>query len=747
MPSKTANQMKADRLQIQETYRLTRLMAFTDGTLKSASKPIAMRRTVAGKQMEPNIKGLGDRTASYTGGTFQPREIPTGARHVTDAQMRAWKTTVDSGMKIADAGKIINPDITRIKQAKAADYIGTYYMWNGVLQPEYDMREPHAIVDTEVYVKQMVHRKLALAARAGYEIMSDRDEDAEYIQHRIDVMEFVSERSFPSLLKGILYNLFTCSNCFVHKLRKEDASPVPRKKGMPAPVAAYSIIPAHTIQPYLEHGRIVKWRRFFDSAVPWQDIPVEDIIHFKWSSDLKAGHIYATPRTIAVRDDIFALRRLEENVELLFINHLFPLFHVQVGTAEAPCTYGDNGESEIDLVRWQIENMPKEGVYVSDERVKISAVGAEGKSLDFSPLVTHYKSRVYVGLGMSAIDMGEGADATRATADNISQNLKDSIKADLDDLADQIRMFMFRDWFMEANYSTSVQKGVARTFIRFHELDLDNRIKEETHVLALFNSHLITEDEARKRLKYKAMTPKDRGNTHFSLHVVKLEKEITKFKTASTLEINAANVDNEKKMAGTQIKLMEAQAKLSETKTGHEEQSLAAQAKHLPVIAKAKVAVANATARKGAAGAPRRSTAKKTTQTAAAVSNKMRPTNQHGSGLGPTKAKSSRESFMGELYEGLLLAREDMISDGQSAPKQWQSVSSEVVDQVLDRMEKAEITGSGGDSYTRQVRDGLSRLKAMIAETSDPELLSVLLREGIEEEVVDDVELHDALAS
>ena len=63
------------------------------------------------------------------------------------------------------------------------------------------------------------------------------------------------------------------------------------------------------------------------------------------------------------------------------------------------------------------------------------------------------------------------------------------------------------------------------------------------------------------------------------------------------------------------------------------------------------------------------------------------------------------------------------------------------------RLNQREITDSVGDSYTRQVRDGLSRLKAMIAETSDPELLSVLLREGIEEEVVDDVELHDALAS
>ena len=101
---------------------------------------------------------------------------------------------------------------------------------------------------------------------------------------------------------------------------------------------------------------------------------------------------------------------------------------------------------------------------------------------------------------------------------------------------------------------------------------------------------------------------------------------------------------------------------------------------------------------------------------------------------------------MGELYEGLLLAREDMISDGQSAPKQWQSVSSEVVDQVLDRMEKAEITGSGGDSYTRQERAaGLTSLKSVIAETSDPELLSVLLRAELEDEV-DDAELEYAIA-
>ena len=50
------------------------------------------------------------------------------------------------------------------------------------------------------------------------------------------------------------------------------------------------------------------------------------------------------------------------------------------------------------------------------------------------------------------------------------------------------------------------------------------------------------------------------------------------------------------------MKLMEAQAKLSEAKAGHEQQSLQAQAKHLPVIAKAKVAVANASARRASKG-------------------------------------------------------------------------------------------------------------------------------------------------
>ena len=170
-------------LQDNAARRQERLMAFVDGT-STKSKPgkaAVIRRTINGQVIEPNIKGLGRRTASYSGDRFQPIERPTGDRCISDKQM--------DSMKIEDAGKMLNGDLNKIKLEKAADYIGTYYMWNGILMPEYDMREPHAISDTEVYVKQAVARKLALAARAGYEIMSDRQEDAEYVQTRIDAFE------------------------------------------------------------------------------------------------------------------------------------------------------------------------------------------------------------------------------------------------------------------------------------------------------------------------------------------------------------------------------------------------------------------------------------------------------------------------------------------------------------------------------------------------------------------------------
>jgi len=721
----------------QIANRLTRLVAFQDGTLPKVARAVVVKRTVNGQTLTPNVTGLGERNEGLKDNAFRPKWRPMSKRVIPDEKLE--------GVTIQDASKLLDPSLESLKSETAADYIGTYYGWHGTVLPEYDMREPMAILDTEVYVKQAVKRKLDLMFRAGYEILSDRAEDADYIQYRIDTMEYVMGRTWDSFMKSVLRNLLLTSNCFVYKLRKESAAPVKKKDGGQVPVAAYTIIPTHTVQPYLQDGKIIKWRRFFDAGRPYQDIAVEDIIHFAW--DVKPGHIFGTPRTVAVRDDIFALRRLEENIELLFINHLFPLFHVNVGNEDAPCTYDKDGSSEIDLVKWQIENMPKEGVFVTDERVKVTAVGAEGKSLDPSKLVDHFKGRVYIGLGMSGIDMGEGADATRATADNISQNLKDAIKADLDEFAGQVRMAMFKEWFQEANYSTSVQKGTARTHLVFHEIDLDNRIKHENHVLNLFNSHLITETEARHMLKRKAIKGAekrelDRSNLHFDLHVLRLEKDIINAQHANALELGDNDAKNQQKLLNAQVKLATIQAKAdmvsakAETvKAGAKEQVLAAQATHMPKIAAAKAKINASAAKKASAsgrgpGKPRSGTVHKSTPTAKAVQTRSTPTNQHGTNLGPTRAKSSLEPLESELYTRLMDLRESLVSGGLMSDENWRRHSAAVVDEVYVAAQTDSVMVSNGGSYTRQDRTGSARLKDIVSETSDPERLAVILTHG-----------------
>jgi len=692
---------------------------------------------------------LEDRVTSFKEGRTNIRvpqlkaKTDFGFKHaVTDnieVRMNYWEVPgvwdrLLTGKDAKDASKIFDPKEAKSKVRKNADYVGTYNMFNGILRPEYDMLEPFVIYDTEAFVKQAVNRKLSLMFRNGYEINTDLDQDVEqgktnvdYIYKRLNTLEYVTNEPTNSFFKKILFNLLLCSNCFLRKVRDEKLSSGVKnngKGGRPdnenkTPVAFYQLIPAHTILPYFEKGQIKHWRRFFDTGAPWVDYTLEEIIHLKW--DVKPGHVYGTPRTVGVRDDIWALRRFEENIELLFVNHLFPFFHVKIGTDDAPCWYGPNGESEIDTVRYQIETMPKEGVFVSDSRVEVDVVGAEGRSLETKEFLAHLKARVFTGLGVSSIDMGEGQDGTRATADNISQNLKDYVKADMESFGDIMRLNFFKEWFMEANYSVSVQKAVATTKLVFHEVDLDNLVKEQTHIYNLYNAHLITEPEARKMLKRPPMSKADKKLTHYWEHIRDLV--IVTAEAKANAEVKAQEkllpmqAEHQEKLTGHKVNEMQMQHKLEHKKM--EAHVAKAEASTKLTHAKAKLAAVQ--------GARPSGTVKKATPTMKSGKTKSQPSNQHKVNAGPHRAKSSREEFQHLLSDELTSALANLSNEPGS--RKWPEVSAEVVEKIIAQFETdhPEDPEDPTNDYTKQVRQGLPALKAMIAQTTDPEMLAVLV--------------------
>lgn len=634
-----------------------------------------------------------------------------------------------TGNDAKDASKVFDPNAAKRKLKSNADYVGTYNMFNGILRPEYDMLESFVIYDTEAYVKQAITRKLSLMFRNGYEIGTDLDQDidqgkknVDYIYKRLNTLEYVTNEPTNSFFKKILFNLLLISNCFLRKVYddKLSAGVANENNDNKKPVAFYQLIPAHSILPYFEKGVIKHWRRFFDTGAPWEDYSLDEILHLKW--DVKPGHVYGTPRTVGVRDDIFALRRFEENIELLFVNHLFPFFHVKIGNEKAPCQYGPNGESEIDTVRYQIETMPKEGVFVSDERTEIDVVGAEGRSLEFKDFLAHIKARVFAGLGVSSIDVGEGADATRATADNISQNLKDFVKADMESFGDIMRMHFFKEWFTEANYSVSIQKAVATTRLIFHEIDLDNLIKEQNHILNLYNAHLITEPEARKKLKRPPMTKADKKLTHYYEHIRDLVLVTAEAKSNAEVkaqkELLPLQAAHQEKMTGHSINEMQMEHKLEHKKM--ESHVAKAEASTKLTHAKAKLAAVQGIAPKGAA--------KKATPSLKTGRNRSTPSNQHKVNPGPTRAKSSREEFVNLLFDELVL-QINQLNDSKVGLESWPTRSSEIIDKVVADFETTHLDSPEDptNDYTKKVRAHLSVLKGVVAQTTDSELLAILL--------------------
>lgn len=610
------------------------------------------------KKLDPVITGLGNRSQAKTSvvlGGFIPFLTSKGRNEY-------FEDAINSEDLPALEKKIRK----KIEQEK--DYLNSYYGHYGTILPEYDQYEPFTMLDTEAYLMQAIRRKQSLMFRQGFKIEGENKKFTKYVNSRLNTIAYMMGTTVENFIKDILHNLLIISNCFLLKIRDEDASGgFPNKKNDDRiPVAGYMILPPHSIFPFVnQKGEIIKWRRYYGSARKYKDYKLEDVIHFKW--DVKPGHVYGTPRTVSVRDDIFALRRLEENVEMLLINHLFPLFHVKVGSEEAPATMLVDGITEVDLIKAELENMPKEGVFVTDERVAVDVIGISGEAPDPKDIMQHYKARVFTGLGVSPIDMGETDTGNRATAENVSQNLKDSVKSDLNWFCGQFKTFIIKELFEEANWNLSVQNAILDVDLVFPDVDVDGHIKWENHVIEKFNNHLVNEDEARRQLNMIPYSKKDAKLTHYELHVKDLQQSGIKLKNEGMIEAMYVR--------------------------GAE-----------------------------AAGGKSPGKSNKASKGAKSVANKNRPANQHGRNLDPHSARSSMDPSL--LYDLLAQGLESMKKDTTLS---WRKVSGSVIDKYIETY----LREAPSDSYTNQDQTAIysfrQAAKDRVSLTTDLDIISVLL--------------------
>ena len=393
----------------------------------------------------------------------------------------------------------------------------------GVFQrSEYELGEIAKVMDIEAYVRQAFNKHVEQCLKEGYKISSRNIEATDYIRKRLHEIGEASGRTFDSLLRGITTNLVSFSNCFVVKKRDRNASSGMPRKGADGeriePVAGYFLLDPTSMQIKRNiHGTVRKYKQVLPGVGKYPLFSPHDIVHMTY--DRKEGFAWGTPYIVPVLDDIRTLRRMEENVEMLTLAHLFPLFQYIVGTEDHPAEVYEDGTTEVDLIKTEIENMPTEGSIVTPERHEIKTIGAEGKALDAKKYLEHFEARVLAGLGISEIALGRGGTANRATAATIDKGLQDRCKDFQDVIEGYITEYVFKELLLEGGFKID-EKEENMVKLVFNEIDLETQIKAENHAVFKYEHDITTESETRELLAKDPITEEQRKDMYFE-HVTK----------------------------------------------------------------------------------------------------------------------------------------------------------------------------------------------------------------------------------
>ena len=387
--------------------------------------------------------------------------------------------------------------------------------------PEYidNIKEIQIAQDTDAYLFKAIQKKVNGFLLAGYEITGENKEVVSYLKKRLSEMENVSGTPFELLMIQTAHDLFRYSNCMWVKVRNNDASTGKTRKSPTGqkldPIAGYFILPFETLEfKTTVSGEIKKVLQRMPGTGQTKEFSKNDVIHFY--TNKKPGFSMGTPEVLPALDDIALLRRLEEQIEQLIDSSLHPLFHYTVGSDNLPERYSPEGIKETDIVKKTIEYMPAGGIYVSDHRHKIEAIGSEGRALRAESYLEYFKKRVFAALDVGPVDFGEGDTSNRATALVMSKSASKAVEACQKQMKIFIQSYVFKEILLEGGYN--VMDPDNRVEIKFGGVDKEDIAKQENQTIQLWLNNLINENEARKRLRLEPMTEEQRESNHYKLY-------------------------------------------------------------------------------------------------------------------------------------------------------------------------------------------------------------------------------------
>jgi hypothetical protein len=375
------------------------------------------------------------------------------------------------------------------------------------VRPEYNLSTIANAVLLDGYLRRSVNVFTEQILKNGYEFTSKNTQLQRHVTRRIKEIQNLTNVSFSEVISQVSRQLVTYANAYIIKVRSDAKTTYGKpfrlygKELMP--IAGLFIAEATTITIGLnDKNQITNYKQSVNgSEIIWD---ARDVIHLTYNKI--PGTVTGLSNIISVLDDVRALRKLEEELEILGFQYSIPLYMYKVGNKDIPAAPG-----EIDQVRNTVNNMPAYGMLVVPGHHDVSVPTNNNSPIDIVSYINHFKQRVFSGLGVSPVAFGESSTSNRNTSEMLDLSMQAITISYQRILKSKLEMELIRELTLDGGFKNDNDE----VSFNFPEIDLENQIKKETHIIAKWQNNLITRDEARIEMDYDIGI--DEKNTFFEL--------------------------------------------------------------------------------------------------------------------------------------------------------------------------------------------------------------------------------------
>ncbi len=362
--------------------------------------------------------------------------------------------------------------------------------------------------DIDSYIRAGIDKYVELCLKQGWRLDAGSPEPIEYVAKRFQIIAIMCDKSFGIMIAELVHDFIKYGNAFWIKIRQPppDGIPLLPKKGVNdlPPVMGYFRADPKKMKPVSSKSgkQLMAWQYVPEFGKP-KIFNREDIVHFAFN--IQTSSVWGLPHITPVIEDVRAYRQAEEYVIRLLYKHLNPLLHHEVPAADGD---GQGRQEDVDAAYAAHTTVAPDGMIITPPGHKISMIGAESRAIRGEGYMKMLRERIYAGLGLNSVVMGEGQTTSAGSADAMTATMHNRAKLYQRQLSDIITDQVIYELLLEGGFDPLNDIDYTRWV--FNEIEIDTQIKRENHVIQLFTNGVINEDEARRRIGDKPMTPAGR---------------------------------------------------------------------------------------------------------------------------------------------------------------------------------------------------------------------------------------------